>query len=151
MSSITDGFRDAFLAGVGAVAMGAEKSKELVEQLIAKGEITVDQGRQLNEELKHQAVTVTATLREESIAAQLSAMTAQEREAFAAKVAEMAAAANAKDALKDEPADAPAAPEPAAAEPAPAAPAPAEPAPAEPAAEPAPAEAEAPQGEAPAQ
>lgn len=98
MSNITDGFRDAFLAGVGAVALGAEKSKELVDQLIAKGEITVEQGRQLNEELKHQAVSATATLREESIAAQMAAMTAEERDAFAAKVAEMAAAANAKEA-----------------------------------------------------
>lgn len=98
MSNITDGFRDAFLAGVGAVALGAEKSKELVDQLIAKGEITVEQGRQLNEELKHQAVSATATLREESIAAQMSAMTAEERDAFAAKVAAMAAEANAKDA-----------------------------------------------------
>lgn len=98
MSNITDGFRDAFLAGVGAVALGAEKSKEFVDQLIAKGEITVEQGRQLNEELKHQAVSATSTLREESIAAQMSAMTAEERDAFAAKVAAMAAEANAKDA-----------------------------------------------------
>lgn len=98
MSNITDGFRDAFLAGVGAVALGAEKSKEFVDQLIAKGEITVEQGRQLNEELKHQAVSATSTLREESIAAQMSAMTAEERDAFAAKVSAMAAEANAKDA-----------------------------------------------------
>ena len=98
MSNITDSVRDIFLAGVGAVALGAEKSKELVDQLVAKGEITVEQGKQLNTELKHQAVTFTSTLREESIAAQMSAMTAEEREAFAAKVAAMAAEANEKEA-----------------------------------------------------
>ncbi len=98
MSSITDGFRDAFLAGVGAVALGAEKSKELVDQLIAKGEITVDQGKQLNEELKHHAVVATTNLREDAIASQMAAMTAEERAAFVAKVAEMAATVDAKQA-----------------------------------------------------
>ena len=56
MSSITDGFKDIFLAGIGAMAMGAEKSKEIVDQLIAKGELTVEQGKQLNTELAHRAV-----------------------------------------------------------------------------------------------
>lgn len=98
MSNITDGVRDIFLAGVGAVALGAEKSKELIDQLVAKGEITVEQGKQLNTELKHQAVSFTTSVREDSIAAQMSAMTPEERDAFAAKVAAMAAEANAKDA-----------------------------------------------------
>lgn len=43
------------MAGVGAMALGAEKSKELVDQLIAKGEITVDQGKEINAELMQQA------------------------------------------------------------------------------------------------
>ncbi|MEG2801954.1 MAG: aspartyl beta-hydroxylase, partial [Longicatena sp.] len=41
------------LAGVGAVASTAEKSKDVVEQLVKKGELTVEQGKVLNEELKH--------------------------------------------------------------------------------------------------
>lgn len=98
MAVIADGLRDMFLVSVGAVAMGAEKSKEMVDQLIAKGESTVGQGKQLNVELKHQAVNATSGLREDSIAAQLSVMTKEERDAFAAKVAEMAAAANEKEA-----------------------------------------------------
>lgn len=105
MSNITDSVRDIFLAGVGAMAYGAEKSKEIVDQLVAKGEITVEQGKQLNTELKHQAVSFTSTLREESIAAQMSAMTPDQREAFAAKVAAMAAEANEKEAKATEPAD----------------------------------------------
>ena len=51
MTALTDGFKDVFLAGVGAMALGAEKSKELVDQLIAKGEITVEQGKEINAEL----------------------------------------------------------------------------------------------------
>jgi len=39
MTTIADGLKDVFLAGVGAMALGAEKTQELVEQLIAKGEI----------------------------------------------------------------------------------------------------------------
>lgn len=111
MASITDGFKDIFLAGVGAMALGAEKSKDLVEQLIAKGEITVEQGKQLNAELKHSAVKVTADLRDDVIAAHLASMTAAERDEFAAKVAAMTAAANAKEAegsvadIASEPAD----------------------------------------------
>ena len=105
MSNITDSVRDIFLAGVGAMAYGAEKSKEIVDQLVAKGEITVEQGKQLNTELKHQAVSFTSTLREESIAAQMSAMTPDQRDAFAAKVAAMAAEANEKEAKATEPAD----------------------------------------------
>jgi hypothetical protein len=51
MASVGDGFKDIFLAGIGAMALGAEKSKELVNQLIAKGELTVEQGSQINSEL----------------------------------------------------------------------------------------------------
>ena len=50
---VTEGIRKLFLASVGAVAMGAEKSQEVVEELVKKGELTVEQGKVLNEELKH--------------------------------------------------------------------------------------------------
>ena len=53
MATIGDGFKDIFLAGIGAMAITAEKSKDLVDQLISKGELTVDQGKQINTELKH--------------------------------------------------------------------------------------------------
>ena len=35
MTTIADGLKDVFLAGVGAMALGAEKTQELVESLIA--------------------------------------------------------------------------------------------------------------------
>lgn len=41
-----------FFAGVGAMALTYEKANELVSDLVQKGKITVEQGKQLNEELK---------------------------------------------------------------------------------------------------
>ena len=50
---LTEGLRKMFLAGVGAVATGAEKTQEVVEELVKKGELTVEQGKTLNQELTH--------------------------------------------------------------------------------------------------
>lgn len=50
--NLQDEMRKVFLAGVGAVATTAEKAQELVEKLVEKGELTVSQGKDLNEELK---------------------------------------------------------------------------------------------------
>ena len=94
MANVTDniagGFKDIFLAGVGALAIGAEKSKEVIDQLIAKGELTVEQGKELNEELKHKAANAAADVHEDIIAAHMATMTPEQRQAFAAKVAELA-------------------------------------------------------------
>lgn len=53
MSNLSDDLKRAFLFGVGAIAKTSEKSKELINELIEKGAITVEQGKSLNEELKH--------------------------------------------------------------------------------------------------
>ena len=53
MSNLSDDLKRAFLFGVGAIAKATEKSKELIDELIEKGAITVEQGKSLNEELKH--------------------------------------------------------------------------------------------------
>ncbi len=50
-NTIGDDLKKILLAGLGAVATTAEKSKELVDQLAKKGEITWEQGKVLNEEL----------------------------------------------------------------------------------------------------
>lgn len=62
MTTIADGLKDVFLAGVGAMALGAEKTQELVEQLIAKGEITVEQGKAINSEVLKQAQAKAETV-----------------------------------------------------------------------------------------
>ena len=63
MATLSDGFKDIFLAGIGAMAITGEKTKDLVDQLISKGELTVDQGKQINTELKHKAEDVAASVR----------------------------------------------------------------------------------------
>lgn len=84
-----------FLAGVGAVAMTAEKSKELIDALVKKGELTVSQGKELNEELKHK---VKEKIREEvcpedakssSVLEQMEQMSPEELNAVHAKLAEI--------------------------------------------------------------
>ena len=52
---ITEGIRKIFLAGVGAVATTGEAAKSLIDTLVEKGELTVEQGKALKEELKKNA------------------------------------------------------------------------------------------------
>ncbi|SHH78358.1 phasin family protein [Sporanaerobacter acetigenes] len=40
------------LAGIGSMALTYEKANEMVDTLVKKGELTVNQGKELNEELK---------------------------------------------------------------------------------------------------
>ena len=47
--------KNVLLAQVGAVALTAEKGNDLLKTLVEKGEITVEQGKALNEELKRKA------------------------------------------------------------------------------------------------
>ena len=47
-----DGIKKIFLAGIGAVALSAEKGSELINELVKKGEITVEQGKDLNKDLQ---------------------------------------------------------------------------------------------------
>lgn len=51
--SIGEELRKIALAGIGAVAMTVDKTKEIIDELVKKGEITLDEGKVLNEELKH--------------------------------------------------------------------------------------------------
>lgn len=53
MNTISEDIKKIMLAGIGAVATTAEKSKDVIDVLVKKGELTVEQGKILNEELKH--------------------------------------------------------------------------------------------------
>ena len=53
MERLTDGLKKILLAGIGTVAVTAEKSKEVLDEMVKRGELTVEQGKVLNEELKH--------------------------------------------------------------------------------------------------
>ena len=53
MDQLSEGMRKLILAGIGAVAATKEKSEVILDELVKKGELTVEQGKVLNEELKH--------------------------------------------------------------------------------------------------
>ena len=84
------------LAGIGAVAVSAEKSKEVVDELIKQGEVTVEQGKILNEELKRKISEKTKEVKEENkddksdkvseVLDELSKMTPEELEKIKAKL-----------------------------------------------------------------
>ena len=85
-----------FLAGVGAAAVTAEKTKALVGELVEKGRRTVEQGRVLNEELHHRSGPVSRAVPPDSEADQLlrslDRMSPEDLAALKAKLAAMDAA-----------------------------------------------------------
>ena len=81
-NNIADGVRKAFLAGVGAVAIGAEATSKLVDDLVKKGELTVDQGKDLNRELTQKAKGAVDGAQETVLRAHLAGMTPEQRAAF---------------------------------------------------------------------
>lgn len=63
MEKLGSGLKKVLLAGIGAVAVTGEKSKELLDEMVKKGELTVEQGKALNEELKH---NIKSTVKEKT-------------------------------------------------------------------------------------
>ena len=102
----TEGLRKVFLAGVGAVASTAENAKELIDDLVEKVELTVAQGRMLNEELKHTAkekakehISVTVTRNYTDAMNSVDQMTEEELNALKEKIAQT------EEARKEQPED----------------------------------------------
>ena len=92
MEKISDSMKKILLAGIGAAATTAEKSKEILDDLVKKGELTVEQGKVLNEELKHN-VKRTFKKDEQDPADVLKGMTPEQIEALKAAIANMEAKA----------------------------------------------------------
>lgn len=96
MEKLTDNLKKVILAGIGAVAITAEKSKDVLDDMVKKGELTVEQGKVLNEELKHNLkqtvknnvnVKVKVTTPEE-LSELLDKMTPEQLEALKAQIKE---------------------------------------------------------------
>lgn len=122
---IGDGFKDIFLAGIGAAAYTGEKGKETVDRLVEKGELTAEQGRELNEELqkkgadafnglkakgadafdglKEAAGSAFGDMRENAVEAHMKGMTPEGRIAFIAEVSRIAERQNATASEGDAP------------------------------------------------
>lgn len=94
MKNLSDDLRKIFLAGIGAVAVTAEKGKEMIDSLVEKGEITFEQGKTLNEELKRNVNETfhknACTMREnDGLLSQLEKLTPEELDTVKQKLAEM--------------------------------------------------------------
>ena len=92
-----EGIKKLLLAGIGTVAVTAEKSKEVLDEMVKKGELTVEQGKVLNQELKH---NIRQTVKEkvnvsvkpsspEELSELLVKMTPEQIEALKAQLAAM--------------------------------------------------------------
>ena len=104
MNDLGTGLKRIFLAGVGAIAVTAEKSQQMVDELVKKGELTVEQGKVLNEELKRDVsekvkeavANIQGTESVEKIADRVDKMSAEERALLKAKLEEAEAAEETK-------------------------------------------------------
>ena len=96
MEKISDSMKKILLAGIGAAATTAEKSKEILDDLVKKGELTVEQGKVLNEELKHN-VKQTFKKDEQDPADVLKGMSPEQIAALTEAIAQKEAADAAQD------------------------------------------------------
>ena len=81
---VSEGMKKILLAGVGAVAMGAEKAPELLDDLVKKGEQALEQGKVLNEELTRKVKETTGEVSDEVLRSRFRGMTPEERAAWIA-------------------------------------------------------------------
>ena len=90
MDKIGDGLKKFLLVGIGAAATTVEKSQQIVDELIKKGEITVEQGKELNKELQHNVKKTVEARKTDALTVEekLAKMSADELELLKKKIAE---------------------------------------------------------------
>ena len=98
MSNIGDGFKNIFLAGIGALAYTGEKGKEIIDMLVEKGEITLEQGKELSDELQRKAGDTASDLRQGAVEVLMRGMTSEERDEFIEAATKIAQKQNAEEA-----------------------------------------------------
>ena len=89
MDSIESYLRKLIVASVGAADLGCEKLGKLLDECVARGEVTVEKGRVLNEELKRTCKQAVTKDEDEKPAVDVDAMSADEREALLQKLIAM--------------------------------------------------------------
>lgn len=82
LQSLGNDLKKILLAGIGAAAVTAEKSQQVVAELVRRGELTVEQGRSINEELQHKA----QQRRQEEWLEQVERLSPQQRQALKDKL-----------------------------------------------------------------
>ena len=92
--AIGDGFKNIFRRYLRLWRSRAGKT--VVDQLVEKGELTVEQGKAVNSELVHKASEATKPVRDAALEARMAAMTPEERAAFVEEATRIASEQNAK-------------------------------------------------------
>ena len=112
IEQLGESVRKLLLAGVGAVAVTCEKGEEVLRDLVKKGELTVEQGKVLNEELKHNLsekirdnVQVTVVDNSADLMDAVDGMDADQLSALKARIEKAEAARTAKEAQPEEPSE----------------------------------------------
>ena len=114
MEKLGENLKKLLLVGIGTAAVTAEKSKEILDELVKKGELTVEQGKVLNKELKHNIketikdnvkVSVKVSTPEE-LQTLLEKMTPEQIEQLKQQISNMEQAAEEKTADAEEAAEA---------------------------------------------
>ena len=113
-----EGLKKILLVGIGTAAVTAEKSKEILDELVKKGELTVEQGKVLNQELKHNIKSTVKTAADsvkesaarkndqEELKATISRLTPEQLAAVKTQIERMQAeAAEEKAEITEEPAE----------------------------------------------
>lgn len=99
-ANLGDDLKKIILAGIGAAALTSEKAKQMIDEFVKKGELTVEQGKVLNEELKHNvarkvketvSINVTGPETVDDISKAASRLTPEELEELKTKIARMEA------------------------------------------------------------
>ena len=83
-----DGLKKFVLMGIGAAAVTVEKSQQIVDELVKRGELTVEQGKELNQELKR---NVKKTFSEDGEPAEAEEAVEQRELTLEEKIASMSA------------------------------------------------------------
>ena len=81
-----EGLKKILLVGIGTAAVTAEKSKEILDELVKKGELTVEQGKVLNQELKH---NIKSTVKTAADSAKESAARKNDQEELKATISKL--------------------------------------------------------------
>ncbi|MDD3336674.1 MAG: hypothetical protein PHI98_14375 [Eubacteriales bacterium] len=97
MANFSEDLRKILMAGVGAVSTAAEKLPEALDTLAKRGEETLEQGKVLNEQLRHEIkqavkenVTVVETaMDKDGVLNAMNTMSAEELDAVEKKIAEL--------------------------------------------------------------
>ena len=98
MEKLGENLKKLLLVGIGTAAVTAEKSKEILDELVKKGELTVEQGKVLNKELKHNIKETTP----EELQTLLEKMTPEQIEQLKQQISNMEQAAEEKTADAEE-------------------------------------------------